>query len=183
MVLMAIAAAVTWGAAGARAQGEGDAPELRAGRNFMTTQVYSAKEDEAILQLFAGLRVTDVMDGMDQAGLQNIGAMDPEIGPLWKDLDHFKHRIVGIAVTARYVPTNRPPAGARSVEQFDQWVGQWYNRLSPEPFVPIIRQGTVLVIDDANAADVGTIGSNNIMSWRLRGCEGVITTASARDTS
>ena len=122
------------------------------------------------------------MDGMDQAGLQNIGAMDAEIGPLWRDLAHFKHRAVGIAVTARYVPTNRPPAGELDVKQFDKWVGQWYSELSPEPFVPLLREGTVLVIDDADAADVGTIGSNNIMGWRLRGCVGVVTTASVRDT-
>ena len=69
-------------------------------------------------------------------------------------------------MTARYVPTNRPPAGELDVKQFDKWVGQWYSELSPEPFVPLLREGTVLVIDDADAADVGTIGSNNIMGWR-----------------
>ena len=48
--------------------------DLRAGRNLLPTRTYSHEEDKATLALFDGLRVTDVMDGMDQAGLQNIGA-------------------------------------------------------------------------------------------------------------
>lgn len=156
--------------------------ELRAGKNFIPTPVYSPEQDEQILKLFEGLRVTDVSDGMDKAGLQNIGLVSPEIRPLWRDTKHFTHRFVGVAVTARYVPTNQPPAGRRPTDQFDQWVGQWYERLSPEPFVPLIRKGTALVIEDADTADVGSIGSNNIMGWRLRGCVGVVCTATARDT-
>jgi regulator of RNase E activity RraA len=39
-----------------------------------------------------------------------------------------------------------------------------------------------LVIEDAEDVDVGSIGSNNIMSWKLRGCVGVVTSATARDT-
>ena len=39
-----------------------------------------------------------------------------------------------------------------------------------------------MVIDDAQDSDVGLIGSNNIMGWKLRGCVGVVTNATARDT-
>ncbi|MFB0525701.1 MAG: RraA family protein, partial [Phycisphaerae bacterium] len=49
-------------------------------------------------------------------------------------------------------------------------------------FSPLIRNGTALVFDDAPDADVGSIGSNNIMGWRVRGCVGVVTNATARDT-
>ncbi len=155
---------------------------LRAGKNFIPTVVHSAEEDQRILALFAGLRVADVSDGMDSAGLHTIGLVSPEIHPLWKDTEHFSHRFAGIAVTARYVPTNKPPAGRRSQEEFGAWVGQWYQTRSPEPFVPLLRPGTALVIEDAESVDVGSIGSNNIMSWKLRGCAGVITSATARDT-
>ena len=158
------------------------ATELRKGKNFIATRVYSEKEDQKVLGLFNGLRVADVSDGMDAAGLQNIGLMDPDIRPLWKDTKHFTHRVVGIAVTARYVPTNKPPAGEQPPGGFDEWVGHWYSTYSPEPFVSLIRKGTVLVIEDAPNADVGSIGSNNIMGWRLRGCVGVVTSATARDT-
>ncbi|MGD8500509.1 MAG: RraA family protein [Phycisphaerales bacterium] len=156
--------------------------ELRAGKNFIPTKVYSAKEDEQILKLFEGLRVADVSDGMDKVGLTNTGLMSPEIHALWKDTQHFTHRFIGIAVTVRYVPTNKPPAPRMETKAFDSWVGKWYNELSSEPFVPLLRKGSALVIDDAPDSDVGSIGSNNIMGWKLAGCVGVVTNATARDT-
>jgi 4-hydroxy-4-methyl-2-oxoglutarate aldolase len=156
--------------------------ELRAGKNLIPTKVYSSEDDEQILKLFKGLRVADVSDGMDKVGLTNTCLMSPEIHAAWKDTIHFKHRFIGIAVTARYVPTNKPPAPAMETEAFDKWVGQWYSKLSPEPFVPLIRKGTALVIDDAPESDVGSIGSNNIMGWYSKGCVGVVTNATARDT-
>jgi len=156
--------------------------ELRSGKNFIQTKVYSVQDDEQILKLFEGLRVADVSDGMDKVGLTNTGLMSPEIHALWKDTVHYKHRFIGIAVTVRYVPTNKPPAPAMETAPFDRWVGQWYNQLSSEPFVPLIRKGTALVIDDAPDSDVGSIGSNNIMGWKVHGCVGVITNATARDT-
>ncbi len=156
--------------------------QLRSGMNFMKTQVYSEQEDAEILQWFEGLRVADVSDGMDKAGLTNVGLMSPEIHAAWKDTKRFTHRFIGVAVTVRYVPTNRPPAHPMETEKFDQWVGDWYSKLSSEPFVPLIRKGTAVVFDDAPDSDVGSIGSNNIMGWRLRGCVGVVTNATARDT-
>ncbi|MBN1765299.1 MAG: RraA family protein [Sedimentisphaerales bacterium] len=157
--------------------------DLRDGKNFIPTRVYTREEDEQILKLYDGLRVSDVVDGMDKAGLKNIGLMSPEIMPSWKDYENYTHRIIGIAVTARYVPTNKPPAsGGMSAKEFDEWVGNWYWKISSEPFTPLIRKGTVLVFDDAPDSDVGTIGSNNIMAWKLQGCVGVVTNASARDT-
>jgi regulator of RNase E activity RraA len=159
-----------------------DRADLRAGKHFLSTHVYSEAEDKQILDLFAGLRVADVSDGMDAAGLQNIGLMNAEIRPLWKDTEHFTHRFIGIAVTARYVPTQLPPAGRLKHDDYNKWVGQWYQNRSSEPFVPLLRPGSALVIEDAEEVDVGSIGSNNIMSWKLKGCVGVVTSATARDT-
>jgi 4-hydroxy-4-methyl-2-oxoglutarate aldolase len=154
----------------------------RSGTNYLATPVFTAEDDQRILEAFAGLRVADVTDGMDALGLQNVGLMNPEIQPLWRDPIDFAHRFIGIAVTARYVPTQQPPAGERAIDDYDRWAGQWYNRLSPEPFQALLRPGTALVIEDAPDADVGSIGSNNILSWKLRGCVGVVTSATARDT-
>ena len=159
-----------------------DPAELRAGKSFIPTQTYSEADDQKVLALFKGLRVADVSDGMDAVGLQNTGLMDSDIRPLWKDTQKFTHRFIGIAVTARYVPTQRPPAGKMKVEDYDKWAGEWYSKLSPEPFMPILRKGSALVIEDSSRVDVGSIGSNNIMSWKLRGCVGVVTSATARDT-
>lgn len=154
----------------------------RSGTNFIPTEVYSEEDDTAVLKAFEGLRVADVTDGMDAVGLQNVGLMDSEIHPLWRDPKEYKHRFVGIAVTVRYVPTQRSPAGKMPVADFDRWVGNWYSTLSPEPFVPLLRPGSALVIEEAPNADVGSIGSNNILSWKVRGCVGVVTSATARDT-
>jgi regulator of RNase E activity RraA len=187
---LALAAAVlfaaTWiGSGGAQPvvdKAAAKAADLRAGRSFLSTQVYAEADDKRVLDLFGGVRVADVSDALDAVGLQNVGLMDPDIRPLWKDTQKFTHRFVGVAVTARYVPTQRPPAGRRPTEEFDRWVGQWYRTHSSEPFVPLLRPGSALVIEDSAEADVGSIGSNNIMSWKVRGCVGVVTSAGARDT-
>jgi len=155
---------------------------LRAGKGFIETPTFTAAQDEEILALFDGLRVADCTDGMDAVGLPGVGLMDPAIHPLWKDTQAFTHRFVGVAVTARYVPTQRAQAGRRPAEEYDAWSGQWYNELSPEPFMELIRPGTAIVLDDALAADVGSIGSNNILAWKLAGMVGVVTNATSRDT-
>ena len=159
-----------------------DAEQLRQGKTLMKTRVYSAEQDSHVLALFDGLRVADVTDGMDQVGLENVGLMSPEIQPLWKDFEHFSHRMVGIAVTVRYVPTNQPHAPKMDAKAFNAWASKWYDERSSEPFAPLIRKGTVVVIEDAPDADVGSIGSYNIMAWKLKGCVGVVTSATARDT-
>lgn len=156
--------------------------DLRAGKNYIETSVYTEPQDQEILAMFEGLRVSDVSDGMDKVGLANVGLMSPEIHPAWKDTKTYKHRFIGVAVTARYVPTNKGFAPAMETAAFDKWVGKTYNEATPEPFVPLIRKGTALVIDDAPDSDVGTIGSNNIMGWKLRGCVGVVTDCGGRDT-
>lgn len=158
-------------------------PTDRGAKNFIETRSFSAEEDARILKAFEGLRVADVTDGMDFVGLQNVGLMDPEIHSLWKDPKNFAHRFIGIAVTVRYVPTQRPAAGGgKTYDEFRAWEGNWYNELSSEPFAALIRPGTAIVIDEAPDADVGSIGSNNIMGWKLAGAVGVVTDATARDT-
>lgn len=156
--------------------------ELRAGKNFLATAVHAQAEDQRLLSLYKGLRVADVTDGMDAAGLQNIGLMAPEIHPLWRDTEHFSHRFAGVAVTARYVPTQDPPAGKMAVAAYDEWAGNWYDRRSSEAYLALIRKGTALVIEEAPNADVGSIGSYNILEWQNKGCVGVVTSATARDT-
>jgi 4-hydroxy-4-methyl-2-oxoglutarate aldolase len=161
---------------------EASSQALRSGKGFLPTAVYTAEEDQELLKLFAGLRVADVSDGMDKAGLPGVGLVDPSILPLWTDLKNFSHRFAGIAVTARYVPTQKPPAGKRPPEEYDRWEGEFYSQYSSEPYAELIRPGTALVIDDVEEADIGSIGSYNIMEWKKRGCVGVVTDAAARDT-
>jgi len=158
------------------------AEKMRAGKNFIRTKVYSVEDDEQILKLFKGLRLSDVVDGMDKVGLKNIGLMSPDIKPLWRDTKHFTHCIAGTAVTARYVPTNKPHNSEMDTKSFNAWYDKWYGTISAERFVPLIRKGTIVVIEEPQGVDTGTIGSNNIMRWKTKGCVGVVTNNGARDT-
>jgi len=166
----------------AQAEKNAEVEALRAGKNFLATAVHTEAEDQRLLSLYKGLRVSDVTDGMDAVGLQNIGLMDPEIHSLWRDTEHFSHRFVGVAVTARYVPTQDPPAGKMTVAAYDEWAGNWYDKRSTEAYLDLVRKGTALVIEEAANADVGSIGSYNILEWQNKGCVGVVTSATARDT-
>jgi len=64
------------------APGTDFAADLRSGKSYIATPVFSEDDDRKLLALFDGLRVADVTDGMDAAGLQNVGLMDPGIRPL-----------------------------------------------------------------------------------------------------
>jgi regulator of RNase E activity RraA len=150
-------------------------------RGFIPTKSWTPEQDREVLKLYKGLRVADVSDGLDVVGLADRGLVNPEIRPLWRDTENFDHIIRGIAVTVRYVPTNRPRYTGPQ-ESFAKWEGQWYNQLSSEPFTQYLRPGSVVVIDGTEDGDTGTIGSNNIMGWKLKGAVGVVTTGGARDT-
>jgi 4-hydroxy-4-methyl-2-oxoglutarate aldolase len=155
--------------------------ELQAGVNFIGTAVYTAEQDRVLLKLYDGLRVADVTDGLDMVGLPGTGLVDPSIHPSWRDLDSLKHCFCGIALTMRYVPTQRPALPAPG-EDFGEWEGAWYGNYSSEVFVSIIKPGTVLVIDDVEEGDIGSIGSNNILKWKRAGTVAVVTDAGSRDT-
>jgi 4-hydroxy-4-methyl-2-oxoglutarate aldolase len=150
-------------------------------RRFISVNRYTPEDDERVLKLYEGLRVADVSDGMDMAGLQDVGLMDPDVKPLWRDVEEFKHVISGLAVTVRYVPTNKRPE-KMSAAEFRQWEGRWYREISPEPFVPLLRPGSIIVIDGEQDRDTGSIGSNNSLNWKTKGARGIVTSGGARDT-
>jgi 4-hydroxy-4-methyl-2-oxoglutarate aldolase len=150
-------------------------------RRFISVKKYSKEEDDKILKLYDGLRVADVSDGLDVIGLQDVGLMDPEIKALWRDTENFEHRICGIAVTVRYVPTNKR-ASKMTAEEFSHWEGEWYGKLSSEPFVDLLRPGSLIVIDGEQDRDTGSIGSNNSMIWKTKGARGIVTSGGVRDT-
>jgi 4-hydroxy-4-methyl-2-oxoglutarate aldolase len=144
---------------------------------FIPFKDYSQEENERILEMYQDLRVADVSDGMDVVGLQDVGIVDQEIRALWKDTDAFTHRIVGIAVTARYVPTNR-----REPKLDRAAIGRWYQDITGEAFQEVLFPGAVLILDAAEDGESRTIGSNNIMGWKRRGMVGVITSGGLADS-
>jgi regulator of RNase E activity RraA len=146
-------------------------------------QTGSASTDEerrALLELYDGLRVTDVSDGMDLVGLWDRGNMYPQIKPLWRDTEGFAHRVYGFAHTVRFVPTNRPVT-PRTPEETRAFIRHWYREWAPGPHRDTIREGDFIVIDGQDL-DVGYIGSNNALSWIAAGAVGAVTNGGCRDT-
>jgi len=144
--------------------------------------VATQEERQEMLDLFAGCRVTDVCDGMDSVGLQDVGLVDKQIRPLWRDVDQFRHRFVGFAHTIRFVPTNKRGPLFTSAEEFNTWKGQWYGNYAQGPLSKEIREGDVIVIDAAVVPDCGFIGSHNSLQWMAAGVVGAVTNGGARDT-
>jgi regulator of RNase E activity RraA len=142
--------------------------------------------DEArreILELYRDLRVTDVCDGMDLVGLQDIGLMDNDVRPLWRDHQQFTHRFVGFAVTVRYVPTD-VRVGQSSfpdTDGFKRFKSQQYGR-ARDPWTAAVKPGDVVVMDTGGVFEGGNIGSNNSLGWVEKGIVGVVTNGGARDT-
>ncbi len=155
--------------------------QMEQGISFIESSWYTEAEDQALLMLYDGLRVADVSDGMDMAGLQDQGLVDQSIHPSWVNVESLSHIIRGIALTARYVPTQKSDR-PRTGEDFSAWEGNFYNSYSSEAFTPLIHKGVVVVLDDVEDKDIGSIGSNNVLIWKDHGAVGVITDASSRDT-
>jgi regulator of RNase E activity RraA len=146
-------------------------------RLFIPYKDYPAEDNQRILDLYKYLRVADVSDGMDVVGLQDVGLVDPEIHALWKDTETFSHRVVGIAVTARYVPTNK-----REPKMDDTIIGRWYSTLTTEAFMDVLTPGSMLVIDAMEDGETRSIGSSNIRTWQKRGMVGLVTSGGLADT-
>lgn len=138
--------------------------------------------DEDILKLYAGLRVADVTDGLDMVGLRDATLMGTEIEPLWRNIEDLSHIFCGIAVTARYVPTNKVIKNPMEPDEFRSWEGNWYGTISTEPFAEFLKPGSALVLDVQGDGDTGSIGSNNGLSYITRGCVGIVSNGGIRDT-
>jgi len=138
------------------------------------------EERAALLERCAGLRTTDINDGMDHCGLQDVGMVSWDIKPLWRDVDTMGHRFCGFAHTVRFMPTNKR-TGSMTREEYAKFMSQWYRQLAGGPHNKDIRQGDVIVID-GHETETGFIGSNNAQSWINDGAVGCVTNGACRDS-
>ncbi|MCL6633156.1 MAG: RraA family protein [Alicyclobacillus herbarius] len=131
-------------------------------------------ERQELLDLFEGLRVTDVRDGMDWNMMHHYGSVSYDIRPL------YRTRAIGIARTARYVPyeSNVP---AMTPEEYTEWVSWYYREVCNDPWFHDIEPGDFIVIDQSGV-DVGIIGSNNSLACYAKGVRGIVTNGGVRDT-
>ncbi len=135
-----------------------------------------------LLAKFHGLRVTDVVDAMDGVGYFDRGQVSRDIGPLWRDIDAFSHRIYGLAHTVRLIPSDKPvPRLGESFDQWRQWVKDGY-KISQGPIREQVQSGDVIVIDGENCGTTGFIGSWNALAWMARGAVGAVTNGGCRDS-
>lgn len=158
---------------GQRSQGDAKGPV----KQYIPFEQYSQQDNERILKMYESLRVSDVTDGLDAIGLQDVGIVSADIKALWRDTENFTHQIRGIAVTARYMPTNK-----REPKLTDEAIGRWYRELTSESFVDVLFPGSILVIDGDEDNDSRSIGSSNIKKWCQKGAVGVITSGGVGDT-
>ena len=151
-------------------------------RQYLKAGQYSQQDNEAIVRKFQGMRVTDVVDGLDVVGLQDVTIMDQGIRPLWTDAQQFTHRIYGVAVTLRLLPPQERAPIFRSHDEFANWEGNWYETRIPGDFTEWLKPGTILVIDASRTRDVGFCGSNNALGWLTKGMRGIVTDGGCRDS-
>jgi 4-hydroxy-4-methyl-2-oxoglutarate aldolase len=144
---------------------------------FIPYKEYTPEDNKKILELYKWLRVADVSDGMDVVGLKDIGIVDQEIHALWKDTTTMGHRFHGIAVTARYVPTNR-----REDKMNNKLIGQYYRTVTSEAFMKALSPGSVLVIDAMEDGESRSAGSTNIRDWQKAGMVGFVTSGGLADS-
>jgi regulator of RNase E activity RraA len=144
----------------------------------------SDKARREILDLYKDLRVTDVLDGMDLIGLQDIGLMDNDIRPLWRDPVSESHTVVGFALTVRYVPSDTRSGvnSFRNIDEAKAWKNQQYGRAGDSRWMKAGKPGDVIVMDVNGVFECGNIGSNNSLDWAQQAFAGVITNGGARDT-
>lgn len=142
----------------------------------------SEAERREILEIYEDLRVTDVTDGLDFHGFgYDLNQMSRDIGPLYRDMESFDHRIVGFAHTMRFLPTNRRRElpDELGFETVTAWRDEWYEERSGGP--SDIRDHDVIVCE-AHQIPVGIIGSANALGWVAEGAVGVVTNGGPRDT-
>ncbi|GAB3417632.1 RraA family protein [Flindersiella endophytica] len=126
--------------------------------------------------LFEGLRVSDVRDGMDWAGLHGKGTVSPEIAPMFQGA-----RLHGPAHTMRHRLSEKvvPPM---TPEEYTTWAySYWYKELYSYPLEQNLTSGEVVVVESPPDVAVGEIGSNNSLSWYAAGAAGIVTSGGVRD--
>ncbi len=124
------------------------------------------------------LRVTDVADGLDAVGRNDVTLPSNKIRPLWMGMKFW-----GPAVTMRVVPANRhmpfPLKKEDALRQHAIWgeMGGWRANLTAE-----VKDGCVIVTSTGGSRECGYWGSANSMEMQAAGAHGIVTDGYCRDT-
>jgi regulator of RNase E activity RraA len=135
---------------------------------------FSETENRELLAAFESLRVADVRDGLDTLGLHWCGSAGPAVRPILRVRAH------GIARTCRYLPYAGPPPTLTG-EAYWEWSAKYYREVCSYPWIPRIRPGDFIVIDQSGV-DAGLMGSNNTLDCLRRGARGFVSNGGVRDS-
>lgn len=84
-------------------------------------------------------------------------------------------------MTARFVPSQEPRK-VRTEGEFKYFAANWHQNRAPDHFTPILRPGSLVVIDDDSGKAAETVSECSVLNWKARGCYGVVTNGSVRDS-
>ncbi|MDR0293170.1 MAG: RraA family protein [Oscillospiraceae bacterium] len=135
---------------------------------------WTQSQREELLNLCAGLRVTDIRDGMDWMGYHHYGSMSPDMRPLWRA------RALGFAKTARYIPYDKPRPNVTG-DAYTEWSNWYYGNICVYPWMTELEKYDFPVIDMSDLT-VGLMGSNNTMEGVRSGAVGYVAYGGVRDT-
>ena len=136
-----------------------------------------AKTNLEIIEMYKGLRVTDVRDGMDWMGYHHYGTVHHSIRPLWRS----RTAVIGIARTARYLPYEGPVPMVTG-EEYTKWSNWYYGNVCTDLWAKDVEPGDFVCVDICGL-DVGLLGSNNAQSCKNKGVVGFLTNGGGiRDT-
>ena len=124
------------------------------------------KENLELIELFKGMRVTDVRDGMDWMGYHFYGTLDKSFRPL------YRTNVIGIARTARYLPYEGPAPLAVG-DEYTKWAAYYYAEICTDKWSMDVQEGDFICLDICSL-DVGLIGSNNSLDCKRRGGVGFL---------
>ena len=127
-----------------------------------------------LMELYKGLRVADVRDGLDWNMMHHYGSMTQSIRPLWRT------HMMGFAHTARYVKYQGPVPNM-TPEEYTAWSDWYYANVCTYDWGEEIEEGDVIVLD-CSGVDAGLIGSNNGLNYLLKGAQGFVSNGGIRDT-
>ena len=143
--------------------------------------VMDKQKRKEIIKSLDGLRFTDISDGLDYLGMQDLCLIDPSVEPLWRDMTSFRHRIYGFAFTVRFLPADKVVHGG-SYEDYAAEIAAWRKRLWGSGWSRESGEDDIIVAEMPASRDPGVFGSENMQRWVNRGVRGLVTNAGCRDT-
>ncbi len=128
-----------------------------------------------IVQLYQGLRVADVRDGLDWIGMPNKGSVSRSIMPIGEGM-----RLCGPAFTVRS-RVSQKQVPHLTPDEYTHWArNYWYKEVLHAPWDAELEQGDIVVLESPDCG-VGEIGSYNSLDWHIKGAAGIVTSGGSRD--